>query len=161
MIVYSINIRTATAEISVAKEVSELTVPILSASVSHRNPEIYNLYLDSDSKNMFLSDSVSLSDNVSFLIGMQFNEAVIVDDEGVAFLIDTSFSDSVAASEALSLSCQYNLDFVDNVTPNDNIILSFGLNLNDSVTVTDILDIEHTSPDFSIGGLALNEAAIQ
>ena len=160
MISYTLSIRTATADISLNKDAFIFSSSLISASFKYRKTEIANLYIDSDSKNTFINDSVSLDDQIQFSFSAALNDSVNMIDS-LGFLLSTSFSSSVVASDDLLVSCHYTEPLNDGVVIADSQAFGFTAQLNDSVQVLDNSDFVLTiGAARYVGGAAINEAAI-
>lgn len=161
MIVYTINYRRATASIEVVEGDSIIESSSISASFKYRKVVAANLYIDSDSKNVFFADSVELTDSMSWDITTGFNDSISLVDSP-AFLMTADFiSPPIVLSDDLSFACLYKPSFIDSVTLSDAPLISVGLNIgNSEVTLTDSLELIKTTYDSSVGGAAINEGVI-
>ena len=133
----------------------------IAAEVSYPRPAVVRVYLDHRGKMLSFDDFVVVDDIVAFGFGAVFNDSVAVSDQ-VSFGHAAVFDDGVTATDGLTLTTEFNLQFSDSVTAADGgAVIDFGAVFNDSVAVSDSLDIVlELGFDQLINGEEINVATI-
>jgi len=131
------------------------------AEANYRFPMVVRVSLDHRGKMLSFQDYVTVDEAVAFGFLAVFNDDVAASDQ-VSFGHATVFDDGVTATDGLTLTTEFNLQFSDSVTATDDgAVIDFGAVFNDSVAVSDSLDIVlELGFDHLINGEEINVATI-